>query len=641
MGQVPRTVIRSVSCELITKVEFFALFEGEHMSSKTTRFESLLEAVPDALVGMDQEGLIRFVNRQTESLFGYDRDELIGQRIETLVPERLWQIYAEHQVSYFADPRTRSSGLDLELGGRDRDGTEFPVNVSLSHIDTGDVLLVITAVSDVTKQKQAVKTAQLTAAVVEYSDDAIIGSTLEGVVTSWNPAAERMYGYSSEQIIGRYAGVLNSGDQAGELRANLAKITAGQPVEHLETIRVRKDGTTVPVSVTFAPMRDDDGAIVGVSAVHRDVTEQRRVFEAAQRMAAIVENSDDAIFSKTIEGIITSWNPAAERMYGYSSEEVVGRPVEFLSPQALIGEIQTILGKIKAGQPVEHLETRRVRKDRTVFPVSLTVSPIRGADGAVVGASTIARDLTEQEHAALYARSLIETDVDPLVTISPEGKINDVNEATVSVTGVTRAELVGSDYSQYLTEPDKATQFFEQAFVQGSVTDFPLTVRHRDGTLTEVLCNASVYRDTGGKVVGVLATGRDVTPLEAALAAAQRMAAVIEYSDDAILTKTLLGIITSWNPAAQRMYGHSGQEIVGKHVDLLTPEDRTGEITAVLAKVKAGQPVEHLDTIRIRKDGTAITVSVTVSPIRDAAGAVVGAAEIHRDMTERATRQAP
>ena len=132
------------------------------MSSKTTRFESLLEAVPDALVGMDQEGVIRFVNRQTESLFGYDRDDLIGQRIETLVPERLWQIYVEHQENYFADPRTRSSGLDLELGGRHRDGSEFPVNVSLSHIDTGDVLLVITAVSDVTTQKQAVKTAQLT-----------------------------------------------------------------------------------------------------------------------------------------------------------------------------------------------------------------------------------------------------------------------------------------------------------------------------------------------------------------------------------------------------------------------------------------------------------------------------------------------
>ena len=137
------------------------------MFSNMTRFESLLEAVPDALVGMDQEGVIRFVNRQTELLFGYDRDELVGRPIKTLVPESRWQIYSEHRENYFADPRARSTGLDLQLTGRHRDGTEFPVNISLSHIDTGDVLLVITAVADVTKRRQAVKDAQLITAIVK------------------------------------------------------------------------------------------------------------------------------------------------------------------------------------------------------------------------------------------------------------------------------------------------------------------------------------------------------------------------------------------------------------------------------------------------------------------------------------------
>jgi len=194
------------------------------MSAKTTRFEKLLEVVPDALVGMDQKGVIRFVNRQTESLFGYDRDQLIGQPIQTLVPETLWQVYAEHREDYFVDPRTRSSGLDVVLSGRRQDGTEFPINVSLSHIDTGDVLLVITAVGDVAKQKVAVKNAQLTAAVVQYSDDAIIASTLEGVITSWNPAAERMYGYSDQEMIGEYAGLLFPDDRAGEMQANLGAV---------------------------------------------------------------------------------------------------------------------------------------------------------------------------------------------------------------------------------------------------------------------------------------------------------------------------------------------------------------------------------------------------------------------------------
>src|ERR1035438_2323145 len=114
--------------------------KGDQMFPKTTQFEKLLEAVPDGLVGVDQKGVIRFVNRQTEVLFGYDRDQLIGEHIDTLVPETLWQVYAEHRQDYFTDPRTRSLGLDLELSGRHHDGTDFPINITMSLIDTGDVL---------------------------------------------------------------------------------------------------------------------------------------------------------------------------------------------------------------------------------------------------------------------------------------------------------------------------------------------------------------------------------------------------------------------------------------------------------------------------------------------------------------------
>src|SRR5665811_876136 len=197
------------------------------MSSKTTRFESLLEAVPDALVGMDQKGAIRFVNHQTESLFGYDRDNLVGQPIQTLVPEYLWEVYSEHREEYFADPRSRSMGLDLELIGRQGDGTQFPVNITLSHIDTGDVLLKISAALEVTKRKQALENAQRMTAIVKNSNDAIIGMTLKGMVTSWNPAAEKLYGHSSEEIIGKSIDLLVPEDRMNEIEAILAKIIAG------------------------------------------------------------------------------------------------------------------------------------------------------------------------------------------------------------------------------------------------------------------------------------------------------------------------------------------------------------------------------------------------------------------------------
>jgi PAS domain S-box-containing protein len=726
------------------------------MPLKTTRFESLLEAVPDALVGMDQAGVIRFVNQQTEALFGYDRDELIGQHIEMLLPEPLWQIYAEHQDGYFADPRTRSSGLELELSGLKKDGTELPLNISLSHIDTGDVLLVITAVLDVVKQQDAVRDAQLMTAVVEFSNDAIVGSTLEGTIMSWNPAAERMYGYSGPEIIGKSGSLLTPEGRAGEFFANLASVKDGKAVERLETERLRKDGTVVPVSITVAPIRDEDGKIVGASAVHRDVSEQRLASEMAQRMAAmvefsgeaivggtldgvitswnpaaerlfgysseemigqtpellvpgdradetgillattkaghiverfetmrvrkdgtafpavitaspiqgpdgsavaiegiirdvteqrqafetvqciaaIVEGSDDAIIGRTLEGTITSWNPAAERMFGYSAGEIIGRSVDVLIPRDRMAEVAAVVARIRAGQSVDHLETLRIRKDGTVFPGSFTFSPIRDEYGVIVGASVIGRDMTEQEHASRYARSLIEASLDPMATISPQGKIDDVNEATVQITGTPREALIGSDYAQYVTEPDKALTFFQQVFETGSLADFPLTVRSREGTLTDVRCNASVYRDIGGEVLGVLAAAHDVTRQRQALVVAERMAAIVESSDDAIISGTLEGIVMSWNPAAVRMYGYTGDEIIGKSINLLIPEGRRGEIAHILARVEAGQPVEHLETLRLRKDGTALPVSLTISPIRNADGEVVGTSAIHRDITE-------
>jgi PAS domain S-box-containing protein len=227
-----------------------------------------------------------------------------------------------------------------------------------------------------------------------------------------------MYGYSSREIIGRSAVLLAPDDRVGEVYDNLAMVSAGLPVERLETIRRRKDGTEFPVSITVAPILDEDGAVVGVSAVHRDVTEQRQAFEVAQRMAAIVEGSNDAIFGRTLDGIITSWNPAAERLYGYSSEEIIGRSVDLLVPDDKIDELNVLLAKINSGLAVERLETVRIRKNGTTFPVSLTISPIHDEHRAIIGASVIGRDISGQREAFEASRTMAAT-----VQLSGEGII--------------------------------------------------------------------------------------------------------------------------------------------------------------------------------------------------------------------------
>jgi PAS domain S-box-containing protein len=360
------------------------------------RPENVLGVVPDALVGMDQGGVIRFVNHQTESLFGYDRDDLVGQPIQILVPEYLWEVYTEHQQDYFADPMTRSMGLDLELVGRQREGTLFRIKVTLSAIDTGDVLLVITAAREATKRKQALENADRMTAIVANSNDAIIGKTLSGVVTSWNPAAERMYGYTSDEIIGKFIHILNPEDRTGEIASILAKIKAGSLLEHLETMRVRKDGTRFPVSLSIAPIHEENGTVVGASVIGHDMTEQKEAFEVAQRMAAMAELSGEAIVGANLEGMITSWNPAAQRIFGYSSAEMIGNPISLVLREDGTGEAIQVVAKTRAGRYIERLETTGIRKNGTVFPVMLSVAPIRDTDGEVVGLSAIAHDATEQ-----------------------------------------------------------------------------------------------------------------------------------------------------------------------------------------------------------------------------------------------------
>jgi len=203
-----------------------------------------------------------------------------------------------------------------------------------------------------------------------------------------------MYGYSSEEIVGRSIDLLIPEDRRGETALILAEIGAGQHVAEIETVRFRKDGTAIPVSVTVSPICDPTGTVVATSAVHHDMTAHLLKLETAQRLAAIVENSTDAIVGRTLDGTITSWNPAAGRMFGYSSKEMVGKPVGLLIAEDRAGEVVSILAEISAGKSVTNYETCRLRKDGTPITVSLTTSPHLTEQGAVVGASEIYRDMT-------------------------------------------------------------------------------------------------------------------------------------------------------------------------------------------------------------------------------------------------------
>lgn len=248
-------------------------------------------------------------------------------------------------------------------------------------------------------------------------------------------------------------------------------------------------------------------------------------------------------------------------------------------------------------------------------------------------------ELEAPNDAAQYARSLIEASPDPLVTISPHGKITDVNLATEQATGKSRSELIGTDFSDYFTEPDKARAGYQQVLREGRVSNYPLTLRHVSASVMDVLYNASVYRDEKGEVVGVFAAARDITERKRAEEKIRYLAAIVESSDDAITGKDLEGVITSWNKGAEKMYGYSASEMIGQSMALLILPQHLDELSNILQTIRDAQHVDHFETTRRRKDGSLISVSLSISPISDASGTIIGAATVARDITERVRAQ--
>ena len=214
------------------------------------------------------------------------------------------------------------------------------------------------------------------------------------MVLTWNPAAERIFGYSAEEMVGASIYRLVPPDLHHEEQMVLDRVARGEPLAHFETMRVRKDGTVFPVDLTVSPIRDSSGRIVGASSVKRDITDRRRAAEVSSRLAAIVQSSDDAIVSKQLDGVVLDWNAAAERMYGISAGEMIGRSIYTVVPDELRHEEHSILERVARGEHVAHYETVRVRQDGSRIDVALTLSPIRDAGGKIIGASSIQRDIT-------------------------------------------------------------------------------------------------------------------------------------------------------------------------------------------------------------------------------------------------------
>jgi PAS domain S-box-containing protein len=330
---------------------------------------------------------------------------------------------------------------------------------------------------------EAEKAQRRLAAIIESSEDAIASKDLNGIITSWNKSAERLFGWTAEEIIGQSVTLIIPKELHDDEPKILRKIRAGERIEHFQTVRVHKNGHRIDVSLTVSPIKDAQGNVIGAAKIVRDISRQKKLEEAALRLAAIVESSDDAIASKDLNGIITSWNRSAEKLFGYTADEIIGKSVTLIIPPELHHDEDMILSKIRRGEKIDHFETIRVHKSGERIEVSLTISPVRDENGKVIGAAKIVRNITESNKIERALRTTEKLAAAGRMAATVAHEINNPLEAVTNLVYLAKRDLSNNDkVASYLElasrELDRVAHITRQTlgFYRDTSSPIPLNV---------------------------------------------------------------------------------------------------------------------------------------------------------------------
>jgi PAS domain S-box-containing protein len=473
------------------------------------------------------------------------------------------------------------------------------------------------------------------ASIVENSEDSIIGCTPDGIIVSWNQAAVKLFGYHAEEIIGQNIATLAIDEAIPVVNAVIQRMNRGEAVHPFDGSGVTKDGRRIEISCSASPVKNADGKLMGVATIIRDIGERKRAEEARALVAAVVEFSEEGIVAVSLDKKVLSWNRGAEAIYGFSAEEILGKPVfSTIIPPERQEEYDKFFARVLAGETLVRFESERHRGDNTRIDVSLTYCPVKNQHGEVIAVSAIVRDITQAKatrqalnEANENYRALIHNIPDVIWMIDSNDQIKFLSPNIEELFGYSTAECYARGTSIFFesVHPDEAEQVrrsFQWFFDHGSPFDMEFRVRRKDGGWRWIRNRAiQTFEKNGVRYASGLVT--DITQRKAAeeslRESEQRYRLLFERNLAGVFRCTQAGSFLDCNDAGAKILGYDSREnLIGRSaVDIFF--DLDDKTTADQKMAQSGTASNQEIRVR-RKDGSTAWVMANTTMVNGATG---------------------
>jgi two-component system cell cycle sensor histidine kinase/response regulator CckA len=606
----------------------------------------ILESAPDGIAVVNRSGHILYANKNLEKLFGYKPGELTGLLLEHLIASRSRESHARDLAAFFADPESRKTGEGLETPGFRKDASEFPAEISLGLLESGNDLLACAAFRDVTLHKKEEAILREHAAMLDLAGDAIIVRDPLGQIVFWSRGAVETYGWSVEEAQGR---------PIDELLKTVLPIPVSELMSQLvdqgrwegELKHVTRDGRRITVASRWSLQTSKYGALEAILEINRDITAAKQAEEALRLHATIVDKMAEGLcIVRASDLVILYANARFEKMFGFDPAELRGKSWTSLDALASRGggdSTPKIVASVQARGDWKG-EIYNVKKDGSFFWSHATVCELKHSEYGDVWV-VVQSDITDHK---LFEDALrLSEESMRLAQSAGQVAVWDWNIRTKQANANAEFyKMFGIDpsrqhsYQDFLSavHPEDRSYLEDamQAALHHGIEYAPeFRIVRSDGSVRWIQSRGQRKLSPDGTPIRMMGSSIDITDSKKAEEANLRLASIVQSSPDAIISETLEGIITSWNAGACEMYGYTAAETIGRPFDFLLPPEKSGEFSELLEKITRGEIVHQLETERVRKDGKRLQISLTLSPLRDVSGKITGTSAIARDITER------